>query len=300
MYNLGMLTGILAAADANPRLKMIVAVNPQSGPGDNFVGFGNISAMQNAINQLRQRPNITVIGYIASWYGKATDNPPQGNQYSCDCGTCNMNIGHCDVVYCVDPNQFNQIITTGVTVSSTCGCIGPHISRKALLVQRGVDIYANSLPAGTYSNQPTGFTGYTGVQGLMIDEFSTSGDSSNVAKRNFYQTYTDYARSKNLNFIIGNPGSLPPTWAYSQLTVISCYESTSYNGALTNAQQTYIAAGNDKQKVKILLYNIAQLPTQTQILQLAQYAGLMYIATDNSWQSLPPYFNNLCAILATT
>jgi hypothetical protein len=244
-------------------LPMLVAINPASGPGDVYTGStGPRTDIQNRINQLNALPNIDIIGYIGSWYAGCLDNPPTGSQWP---GT------HNGVVYTMDRNQYNTLISQG---------------KKAILVQDSIDKYAG-YPVN-------GKVWYTGVQGLMVDEVY---NGSNTAKQNWYTQLINYAKSRGMTVFKGNPGASVPT-AYFTNGTWTNLSITEGSGFPTKSTLATLNKGQYANLCSFTRYGVPSV-TRQQVFDVAPEVKYFFVTDDgqstsptpgNQYDNPPSYF----------
>ena len=128
---------------------------------------------------------------------------------------------------------------------------------------------------------------YQQLQGIFFDEMaSTTGFES------YYRGLSSYAKSNTFQFTVGNPGTQPATTYSGTMDTLVIYEN---NGLPSiNSLQAWSAGfpGVAKSNWSVIAYGLPSLDT-IWLAQAIPYVGWIYVDTDNTYQSLPPYFDAL-------
>lgn len=130
------------------------------------------------------------------------------------------------------------------------------------------------------------------VDGLMLDEMSSS--STHIP---YYTEITDYAKSKGLKYVKGNPGVLVPEDMINCVDNVAIYENAGYPD-YQNWPAWFTKYSPDK--YSIVAYNIQTLD-KTKILEIAKRVGVIYITPDilpNPYDTIPSNLESLCEILS--
>src|SRR6185312_5248885 len=131
---------------------------------------------------------------------------------------------------------------------------------------------------------------YPNVQGIFFDE--QSNDPTLVSH---YQTLSQYAKSKGLNYTVGNPGTGVPTSYIGAVDTMLVYESDGLPSMSSLQAWSAYAPTN----FGIIPYKVSAIDA-TFIKQAKQYIHYVYLQKDdlpNPWDSLTPYFADLLAAL---
>jgi len=132
---------------------------------------------------------------------------------------------------------------------------------------------------------------YPGIQGIFFDEMSIR-----LGDELIYKTVSQYAKSKGMEFTVGNPGvDTKPTFVGTTDTII-IYEGAGFPAttSLSGWHTSY-----PKSSFALLSYGVAALD-HAAIKQARNYVGYIYVNTDvlpNPWDSLPSYLGALFADL---
>lgn len=242
-------------------LPMLVAINPASGPGDQYTNStGPRADIQNRINQLNALPHVDIIGYIGSWYAGCLDNPPSASSWP---------GSHNGVVYTMDINQYNTIISQG---------------GKAIYVQQSIDKYAG-VPVN-------GRVWYTGVKGLMVDEVY---NGTNTAKQAWYSQLVAYAKSKGMTVFKGNPGASVPI-AYFTNGTWTNLSVTEGSGFPTKAILANLNKGLYANLCSFTRYGVPSV-TRQQVFDVAPEVKYFFATPDgadgNPYDNPPSYFTQV-------
>jgi len=128
------------------------------------------------------------------------------------------------------------------------------------------------------------------VDGIFFDE------QTNWAGKEWYYTEAgDYAESKGLDFTVGNPGANSIASYLDTVDVVLIYESP----GLPNLNNYQSWSSYDNSKLGMIPFGVGSLPTNW-INNAAQLVGWIYVTNDalpNPWDSLPPYFGDMTALL---
>jgi len=129
------------------------------------------------------------------------------------------------------------------------------------------------------------------VSGIFLDSMS------NVpGHEGYYKTLTDYAKSKGLKNVIGNPG------ADTQQSYIGTVDTLNiYEGANVPDPSYFSGWHSDygKKNFSFIAYGITNLDNEY-IKEISQYVGLLYLTDDSSpnpFDSLPSYLAELAQAL---
>jgi len=168
-----------------------------------------------------------------------------------------------------------QLIAAGITV------IGyDHTSwgaRSLSDVKNDIDLYQSFYP---------------NIQGIFFDEMTAvSGDET------YYSELTAYARSKNFNLAVGNPGTNIASSYLATEDVFVIYESNGY----ADLSKSNTWPTSDPSKLAIMSLKVASL-NQTWVTQACQKVGWLYVTDDklpNPYDKLPSYLTTLMATLNT-
>jgi len=133
---------------------------------------------------------------------------------------------------------------------------------------------------------------YPNIQGIFFDEMeATAGEES------YYSELTAYARSKNFNLTVGNPGTNIDASYLGTENILVVYESNGY----ANLAQSSTWPTSDPSQLAIMSIKVASL-NQTWVSQACQKVGWVYITDDklpNPYDKLPTYLTTLMATLNT-
>ncbi len=131
---------------------------------------------------------------------------------------------------------------------------------------------------------------YPGVTGIFFDEMANT-----AGLEDYYRRQTSYARSLGLNYTVGNPGAdTRPTYV-GVVDMILVYENAGLR-PLSSWHDEY-----PRESFGIIPYAVAHLDT-SYIQQAKKTVGFIYMTDDvltNPWDSLPSYFPDLLAALAS-
>lgn len=179
------------------------------------------------------------------------------------------------------------------------------------LGKAGVEHVLGYIPT-RYGSQEPGFTladikamidryraWYPDVDGIMLDQASSEG-----AKLAFYAEIAQYARSQGLEFVRANPGTKADAQYYRDAFFdnVAIYEGRSLP-AIQQLQENTRHPEYAPQGFSFTARGVQSLDP-AYVKQAAMYVGLLYITDDlesdgdrNPYNSLPPYFGQLVALL---
>ena len=151
------------------------------------------------------------------------------------------------------------------------------------------DYGAKSISSAT--TEINKYKSWYSVSGIFLDSMSNT-----PGKENYYKTLSDYAKSKGLKYVVGNPGADTQQSYIGTADTLNIYEGAgvpdvSYFGGWHSAY--------DKQHFSFIAYGTTNLDMQY-IKDISNYVGLLYVTDDgspNPFDSLPTYLNNLVEAL---
>jgi hypothetical protein len=131
---------------------------------------------------------------------------------------------------------------------------------------------------------------YPAIQGIFFDE--QSNNASDVAH---YQTLSQYAKSKGMNYTVGNPGTDVPTSFIGALDTMLVYETD----GLPSISSLQHWSSYPSTNFGIIPYKVPSLDPNF-VKQAMQYTHYVYLTNDdlpNPWDSLTSYFGDLLTAL---
>jgi len=132
------------------------------------------------------------------------------------------------------------------------------------------------------------------VNGVFLDEMA-----SQTGSEGYYKELTSYAKSLGLTLVMGNPGTdIPSSYVGTVDTVIIYEDAGSPNpSSLGGWHSNY-----DKTNWGIMAFAVSSLGDAC-VSSISNYTGYVYFTDGdhpNPWNSLPPYFEDLVATLASS
>jgi len=138
---------------------------------------------------------------------------------------------------------------------------------------------------------------YPDVNGIMLDEMNSS--SGQVG---FYKEIASYARSQGIEFIIANPGTRADREYIGLFDNIMIYEQVVLPSVSQLQENTYFPE-YPAENFSFAVRNVSYLDP-AYVAEAIQQVGFLYITNDvespadtNPYNTLPPYFGNLVAML---
>jgi hypothetical protein len=131
---------------------------------------------------------------------------------------------------------------------------------------------------------------YPDVQGIFFDE-----QTNWAGPEWYYDQADDYAKSKGFTFTVGNPGANSLPSYLDTVDVVLIYESP----GLPNLGNYQSWSSADNGKLGMIPFGVGSMPRQW-ITDASQLVGWIYVTHDvlpNPWDSLPPYFGDMAALL---
>lgn len=128
------------------------------------------------------------------------------------------------------------------------------------------------------------------IDGIFFDE-----QTNWSGKEWYYKEASNYAESKELDFTVGNPGANSIPSYLDTVDVVLIYESA----GLPNLNNYQSWSSYDNNKLGMIPFGVSSLPTNW-INNAAQLVGWIYVTNDvlpNPWDSLPPYYADMTALL---
>jgi spherulation-specific family 4 protein len=131
------------------------------------------------------------------------------------------------------------------------------------------------------------------VNGIFFDEMS------NIAgEESYYKNLDTYAKALGFTLTVGNPGTDTLSSYVGTVDNIVIYESS---GLPSLSYLDGWHSNYDKRNFSMLPYGVSTLDS-SYVASAISYLGYIYITNDalsNPWDSLPPYFADLVATIAT-
>ena len=132
------------------------------------------------------------------------------------------------------------------------------------------------------------------VDGISLDEMSnTAGDES------YYHNLSSYAKSKGLNFTVGNPGTHTLESYIGTVDTMTIYEGRGVP-ALELLKDRTFGGKYDTRNFNFVAYGVQTLD-QGYIDNAKKYVRYFYLTNDNlpnPWNSLPTYIDELVSYIA--
>jgi hypothetical protein len=119
--------------------------------------------------------------------------------------------------------------------------------------------------------------------------------SNKIGQEDYYRKLTAYARTKTLNYTIGNPGADTAPSYVGTVDMILVYENAGLR-PLSDWHAQYAP-----ENFGIIPYAVPALD-MAYLQSAKRTVGFIYMTSDvldNPWDSLSPYFSDLLAALAT-
>jgi hypothetical protein len=129
------------------------------------------------------------------------------------------------------------------------------------------------------------------VNGILFDEMPTS-----PGKEGYFKNLNGYAKSQNLTFTVGNPGTNTSRSYIGILDNLIIYENT---GLPSLNYLAWWQSKYDKKNFSITAYAVDSLD-RSFLINMRKYVNYIYITNDNlpnPWDTLPPYFNDMVGAL---
>ncbi|RJQ82629.1 hypothetical protein D5S17_02340 [Pseudonocardiaceae bacterium YIM PH 21723] len=133
--------------------------------------------------------------------------------------------------------------------------------------------------------------GYPGLKGMFLDEMANA-----PGKERYYWQVAGYARSKKLDYLVGNPGTATRESYLDMVDVVTLYDN---EGQPDDCQRTDWQSRYRASNFAVVSYNAADLDTG-KVRQCADRASWIYVTDDvqpNPWDTLPHYFDDLLGAL---
>lgn len=137
------------------------------------------------------------------------------------------------------------------------------------------------------------YQNWYGIDGIFIDEFNNQANTVEWQ----YDQITDYAKSKGMKMVMGNPGTDVPRSYISTVDTMTISEGRGY------LNLDYVKGWHldyDKRNFGIIRYDIGWLDTNY-VIEASKYVGLIYITNGNDsnsrWFNVPPYFGQMVSTL---
>jgi len=157
--------------------------------------------------------------------------------------------------------------------------------------------YVDTIYAGrslsSVENDATNWWNWYHPNGIFFDEFANFAGSES-----YYSTLNSFVKSLGMTYTMGNPGTTVPSSYYGILNSLMIYESAGYPSLTTLSSAT---SGSSKSGFGYIAYGVS-LNTSFET-SSTQYAGWVYITDaggSNPYNTLPTYFSNEVAALATS
>jgi hypothetical protein len=137
------------------------------------------------------------------------------------------------------------------------------------------------------------YQNWYGIDGIFIDEFNNQRNTVEWQ----YDQITDYAKSRGMKMVMGNPGTDVPESYINTADVMSISEGRGY------LNLDYVKGWHldyDKRNFGIIRYDIGWLDTNY-VIEASKYVGLIYITNGNDsnhrWFHVPSWFDDMVGVL---
>ena len=140
-------------------------------------------------------------------------------------------------------------------------------------------------------------TWYPDVNGIMLDEMN-----SGSGQVGFYKEIASYARSQGIEFIVANPGTRADREYIGLFDNIMVYEQVVLPSVSQLQENTYFPE-YPAENFSFAVRNVSYLDP-AYVAEAIEQVGFLYITDDvespadtNPYNTLPPYFGDLVAML---
>ena len=231
LYRIANHPAVAEAKQAHPNVEFMVSINPSNGPGNS-----EDLRFDPAIQTMRNAGVEKIIGYVPTWYGRATENPPQGSPYTgivYDIPTVKAYIDRYVAWYDVDGISFDEVSTsTDPTILDFYQQITDYAKSKGLAMLKAnpgtptpevyIQMFDNTgiFESGSYPSE-SAIQSATFFNSYPREKFTIVVHSSSVLNEAWLSMALNYVK---YIYITNDGGSNPydtlPTYMESELSIL--------------------------------------------------------------------------------
>jgi hypothetical protein len=175
-----------------------------------------------------------------------------------------------------------------------------YMTEIAKLINAGIKVigyvptqYATRTPAEVQADIKQWRALYPNVTGIFLDEMHNQ-----AGYESYYKNLTTYARGKGFDMIMGNPGADSAPSYVGTVDLMFIYENA---GVPSESKMGGWHTSYDKRNFGIIPYAVPSM-SRTFVATAKKYVGYIFLQNDtmpNPWDTVPPYFMDLVAALAS-
>ena len=153
--------------------------------------------------------------------------------------------------------------------------------------------YGARNPADVQADMKRWRSLYPSVTGIFLDEMQNK-----AGAEAYYKSLTSFAKSNGFDMTMGNPGSDSVPSYVGTVDLMFVYENA---GLPSEERLAGWHASYDKRNFGIIPHSVPSM-SRTFIATAKKYAGYIYLQNDtmpNPWDTVPPFFMDMVAALAT-